>query len=341
MSESLEGHPLLQQFALSWLGYAYSDTRKLLAVSGGADSVAMLRAMLSISPERLEVAHFNHRWRGNESDVDEDFVRSLCKQYEVPLHRAVAEESSSGLKKSEETARQDRYKFLEETAYRIGARCVVTAHTANDRAETLLHNLFRGTGLAGISSIKKTRNLGEDLLLVRPMLQVRREQVEDYLESLGQPFRQDSSNSNTNFKRNFIRKEVLPLVNQQYPDCIEKILGLADAAADADALIGRMACGYWDQVENLRDDKRAIGSQEVVVSFPSNELLPVEWPVLRAALVKEWDQHQWRIGKMTRGHWRSIEEMHAGGGEKLAVNLPGDLKMTWDSGWIAIGKIDR
>ncbi|MCA9134724.1 MAG: tRNA lysidine(34) synthetase TilS, partial [Planctomycetales bacterium] len=209
------------ELAAAWPVYRWGRTRQLVAVSGGADSVALLRALLRLAPDPslIDAAHFNHGWRGDESDGDEYFVRELCQLLGVRLFVERASETLSEAVahgRSEAEARNLRYDFLARTAYRSGARYVLTAHTASDRVETLLHNLFRGSGLGGVATLGLVRPLDQQLVLARPLISCSREQVLDHLSQLGQPCRQDASNDNLAFRRNYIRHQLLPLLREQY-----------------------------------------------------------------------------------------------------------------------------
>jgi len=146
----------------------------ICAVSGGADSVALLFALYLIKDKLgicLEAAHFNHNLRGEESDRDEAFVRELCGRYDVPLHVGSGQ-IQAGKKGLEAAARDARYAFLNE----IGGK-IATAHTADDNAETVLMHLIRGTGLKGLGGIAPVRGR-----IIRPMLKCTRQDVEDFLE---------------------------------------------------------------------------------------------------------------------------------------------------------------
>ncbi len=241
--------PLEQSLLDAWPKLSWAQTRLLVAVSGGADSVALLRAMLNLTdqPQFIHVAHFNHQWRGEESDGDEQFVRDLCSRLDVHLTCRRASEASNDIAgdrssqgksvRSEQVARELRYAFLTRTAYSIGARYVVTAHSASDRVETMLHNLCRGTGLAGVAVPTLFRDLDEELVLARPLLHVTRTQVLQYLEAIDQSYRCDSSNSDETLKRNFIRHRVLPLLREIYGEHVDDHLlnysHLAEEAAEA------------------------------------------------------------------------------------------------------------
>ena len=321
MNQTFDGSAFEQEVAAQWLGRSFSDTRKLLAVSGGADSVALFLALLKCSPEKLEVAHFNHGWRGAESDADARFCEKLCQSCQVPFHLGAADTSCHT--RSEATARNLRYEFLEHTAYRIGARCVVTAHTANDRVETALHNLFRGTGLAGIASMSLWRSFGEELLLVRPLLTSTRADVEQYLKRQNQAYREDSSNEDTSFKRNFLRRELIPAIETQYGrGCQQRILQLCDIADQAERLLERQAKDFLSEVASADRD----WSDQSGFRIPSCSAEKISWPVLQKALTRAWAARGWPLGKMTQEHWRQIRERLFNGGEsKRTLNLPGQV----------------
>ncbi len=224
-------HDFESHFAESWPPEDWCEITVLVAISGGADSVALLRAMLRLKTNgagRICAAHFNHRLR-SAADEDELFVRGLCAHWKIPceIGRAEATQIASAPGEGiEEAARRLRYDFLEAAAGNLGARHVVTAHTADDQAETILQRILRGTGLSGLSGIARTRTLGHAALM-RPLLGFRRAEIERYLADLRQPFRRDDSNSDRRFTRNRIRRELLPLLIREYnAQAVEAILRL-------------------------------------------------------------------------------------------------------------------
>lgn len=182
----------------------------LCAVSGGADSMCLLHWLSQQKGVALHAGHFDHRLRGEESAGDAAFVREMCETWGVPFHlgsadvAAAAKEAGRGL---EEAARQLRYAFLEQTAERVGAARVATAHTADDNAETLLLNLIRGTGLRGLTGIPPVRGS-----IVRPFLTTTRAEITAYLEELRIPHREDSTNTDETYARNRLRHQVMPVL---------------------------------------------------------------------------------------------------------------------------------
>lgn len=189
------------------------------AVSGGADSVAMLFAFYLMKDKleiQLEAAHFNHHLRGEESDRDEAFVRELCDRYDIPLHVGSAE-VKAGKKGLEAAARDARYAFLRGLTGKIA-----TAHTADDNAETVLMHLIRGTGLKGLGGITPVHGN-----VIRPMLNVTRKDVEAFLEEWCLSHIEDSSNESDAFLRNRIRHQIMPLLHRENPKIAENLSQMA------------------------------------------------------------------------------------------------------------------
>ncbi len=195
------------------------DARRLLvAFSGGADSTALLdylwQKRLSGELEMVAAGHFNHRLRA-EADDDEQHVRAFCSSRGIPCFFGTADVAheakftGTGL---EATARSLRYEFLFSAAQQADAQIIVTAHTANDNVETVLLNLARGSGVAGLRGIPPQRGV-----MVRPMLGVTRAQVLDYLAGRSLGYVEDASNADTSFRRNRLRHDVIPVLREFNP----------------------------------------------------------------------------------------------------------------------------
>jgi tRNA(Ile)-lysidine synthase len=230
------------------LGLLGPGERVVLAVSGGADSVAMLAIFRALAPRQahrwqLHVAHLNHRLRGADAEQDADFVARLADRMDVPATvgsadvaaRAAAEGGSV-----EQVARRARYEFLADVAVRVGAAAVATAHTADDNAETVLHRICRGTGLTGLRGIPPVRPLadGRGVRLIRPLLGVSRADLRDHLRQGGLCWREDATNRDAGPMRNRLRHEVLPLlaerVNPQIAAALNRLAACASQAWAAD-----------------------------------------------------------------------------------------------------------
>ncbi len=184
------------------------------ALSGGADSVSLLRALKSLE-ETLDIrvcaCHLNHGLRGEESDSDERFCVELCGKLGVPLETRRVEVGRllRPHESVEQAARRIRYEFFEETLRKFGSGVLATAHTASDNAETVLFNLTRGTGISGLCGIPPVRRLGGKFRVVRPLLYCTRSEVEEYLAGLGQSFVTDKTNLSEDYSRNRIRLNVI------------------------------------------------------------------------------------------------------------------------------------
>lgn len=230
------------------------------AVSGGADSMALLYAFYLLSDKlqiSLAAAHFNHHLRMEESDRDELFVRDFCQKWEIPFfsgHSNVA----AGEKGLEAAAREARYAFLQSLPGKIA-----TAHTADDNAETVLMHMVRGTGLKGLGGISPTRNS-----LIRPMLCVTRGDVMAFLEEYSIPFVQDSSNDTDAFLRNRLRHHVMPFLKQENPRFAENMSAMALGLREDEKLLADFVKSedVILSVLQLRDMPQAQRSR-ILVSF--------------------------------------------------------------------------
>lgn len=203
--------------------------RVICAVSGGADSMALLWC-LWLEQEKLgitvEAAHFNHHLRGAESDRDEAFVRDFCGFHDIPLHLGSGN-PRPGKKGMEAAAREARYAFL-----RSLDGILATAHTADDNAETVLLHLLRGTGLRGLGGITP-KGSG----LIRPMLDVTRDEVEAFLAEHWIDHVEDSSNAGDDFLRNRLRHQVMPLLRDENPVLAENVSAMAQRLREDEALL--------------------------------------------------------------------------------------------------------
>lgn len=227
-------------------------TRVVAAVSGGSDSVALLRFLCSLREScHLDVicAHFNHQLRGAESDADEAFVRKLAGSLDVLCETGsgdVGTYASEHHLSREEAARELRLRFLRTTALETGAACIATAHTRDDQAETVLFRLLKGTGLRGMSGIAPRTGM-----FIRPLLTVSKEQLQSWLRAQGFAWRDDSSNVDTRYERNFIRMSVIPLIESRFPAAKTAVARTANMARAACELFERQTEQVTDNIEIL------------------------------------------------------------------------------------------
>ncbi len=199
--------------------------RYLVAVSGGADSVALLRVLLELGYQ-VEVCHCNFLLRGDESMRDEHFVRDLCLQFDVPFHlihfdtRTYAEIHHMSI---EMAARELRYQYFEQLCHDLDIHAVCVAHHRDDLVETILLNMIRGTGIHGMVGIRPMRLGGGAFYILRPLLSISRSDIESWLQQLGQPFVTDSTNLVADVQRNQLRLKVIPLLKDINPAAIENL----------------------------------------------------------------------------------------------------------------------
>ena len=235
------------------------DARVLVAVSGGADSVALLHALLALG-QRAGVAHVHHGLRGAEADGDLAFVAALARALGVAFHGARVAAAVRDGSSPEARARALRYAELERFRSACGYAHLATAHQLEDQAETVLLRAMRGTGIGGLAAIRPSLDEGR---VLRPLLSVRRAELRAYLAARGVPFREDASNADRAIPRNRLRAEVMPALESIHPGATARLAALARLAAEADSILqadldGALACavvegdgGVWLEVEPL------------------------------------------------------------------------------------------
>jgi tRNA(Ile)-lysidine synthase len=309
-------HPLETKLAEAWPPSDWADVTVLVAVSGGGDSVALLRAMTALKTGgagRICVAHLNHQLRP-DADEDERFVVELSRRLGVACEvdrvavRDMAAQSGDGL---EAAARSARYEFLQETAGRLGARFVATAHTADDQAETILHRIIRGTGVRGLAGIARVRPLGHASLM-RPLLGVGRDELRAYLDAIGQPYRHDQSNSDKRFTRNRIRNELLPRLCRRFnPGAVEALLRLATLAGEAQSVIDGLVDEWCDRCVTIEGPN--------AVRIEMAELIDQPRYLVRELLAAVWRRQGWPMQSMG---WQQWDELGA-----LAAAAPPERRM--------------
>jgi tRNA(Ile)-lysidine synthase len=259
--------------------------RVAVAVSGGADSVALLRALAVAAPEIglvVSVAHVHHGLRGAAADEDAEFVHALAERLDCPFHlRRVDTPAAAREKKQtlEEAARELRYAWFRELLAAGKADAIATAHTLDDQAETVLHRLLRGAWTEGLGGIHPAIGCPGGAIL-RPFLGVRRAEIEAWLRALGQAWRDDATNADTAFTRNRIRHELLPRLKEFNPRVAEQLAHMAALARDEEA--------WWDaELERLLPQvvlpgRPVRGGGRAVSTHPEDRSVAMELERLRA-----------------------------------------------------------
>lgn len=311
-----------------------------VAVSAGADSVALLRLLESLRTElgiTLLVVHFDHRLRGSDSDADARFVGDLAKAsgLEFALVREdVAAAASRNCWNLEDAGRRLRYAFFQKLVEEGRAARIAVAHTADDQAETVLAHLFRGTGLAGLVGIFPTTGA-----VVRPLLEFRRHELREYLETRGESWREDPSNRDTGRLRARIRQQLLPVLERDFsPAVVDHLCDLSRFARDEESFWGAIVEKCFHTRVKRADDSVAIGISDLLA--PLGPLLSAAQPdkaggkgaepaasrALTARLIR-------RLYEGLRGDHRDLEAGHVEALIHLAtectsgkrLDLPGEI----------------
>ncbi len=322
--------------ARAWPPQAWQDVTLVLAVSGGPDSVAMLRAMAALKTGgagRLVAVHVNHALRA-EAAADERFVGRLCERLAVPCRVLHVEPDrivpcGDGL---EASARTVRYDLLQKEAERLGARYVVAAHTADDQAETILHRIVRGTGIAGLSGMLRARPLGPAVSLIRPLLTFRRAELIGYLHAIDQPYCHDASNDDRRFTRNRIRHELLPELAAKYnPGVVQALLRLGSLAGEVQGVVDAL-------IEELVE-RGAVEWAGGGVRFSVGRLAGEPRYLVRELIISAWRRRGWPMQAMGHQQWDRLVQMLEEKGDR--THLPGNVRAEVRDGWLVLADRSR
>lgn len=320
----------------------------LVGVSGGADSVSLLRGLIQLqtrrqtrsqkenAPEsrlRIVAAHINHQLRDDSGD-DADWVGGLAAELGVPCRIELADvtgrvaETGESL---EEAARSTRYGALTRIAQEEACSAIAVAHTADDQAETVLHHLLRGTSVTGLGGMRWTRPVATgngsgaghdtiagsdscDIRLIRPMLEIRRNELEDWLHQIGQQFRTDSTNTDETLTRNRIRHRLLPLLERDFNPQVRKALGtLAGHASEVSDLLAQLA--------QQRAESALVQISDTSIRIDCLALTDQPTILVRETLLAIWRQAQWPLKRMGHREWQALANLVRQNGG--AVSLPG------------------
>lgn len=310
--------------------------RVLCAVSGGADSMCMLHMLKGMGID-LAAAHFNHRIRGEEADRDEEFVRDWCRENGIECVcgsgnvPAYAEENGLG---TEEAARILRYEFLLRTAKGLGCDRIATAHNANDNAETVLLNLIRGSGAKGLCGIPPVRD--DRIKIIRPLLGMSREAIEQYNERHGVPHVEDSTNGSDDYTRNLVRHKLLPLMQEINPKLTDAFLRTSEnlrtdeeyLSGEAEKFIAGHVCDKSVDVAELRELPKPIALR-VFRSLCGRALTQQQagsiFALLNGTELAFCDIHGMRVMRDTGRLYFGVEEKRLG---EYPIPLSGSVEIT-------------
>ena len=275
-------------------------TSWVVGVSGGGDSVALIRLLNDLALKRgltLSIAHLNHHARGIESEADAAFVAALAGSLKLPFHLGDWQANRPG--HFEADARAARHAFLAEVARSRRATVVALGHTRDDQVETILHRIVRGTGIHGLAGIPARRTFGQGLTLVRPLLDVSREVIRAYLAEVRQDFRDDATNTDVSRTRARLRHDLLPRLAAEYnPNIDEALIRLARLAAGSTRTLQKL----------IQETERAVAlpgeamfSRERLAGLPR---------FLRAEVIRSaWRRAAWPEAGMSAARWERIARL--------------------------------
>ena len=230
----------------------------LVAVSGGLDSMMLLHLLHQFRNDIgivISVAHINHNLRGDDSDKDEAFVKSFCEERQIPFYSR-SWDCRPGNENIQDAARQFRHRAFKKIAAEIGADKIVLAHHQNDQVETLLQHLIRGSGLEGLGGMESILNLGDGLTAIRPLLQFPRHDIEAYANDKGVAHREDQTNCESKYERNFIRHQIIPLLLEKNPNLVKAISEMTRRLREDESLFREMTKRAFDEIASFPGDKR-------------------------------------------------------------------------------------
>ncbi|MEA3489543.1 MAG: tRNA lysidine(34) synthetase TilS [Candidatus Omnitrophota bacterium] len=314
----------------------HEGDRVLAAVSGGADSVCMLKVLLDLRAwleTEIIVANVDHCLRGKESEADSMFVKKMSKRLGLKfVHKKVNVRSGSGKGKSiEERSRERRYEFLKVSARRNGCNVIATGHTMDDQAETVLMRIVHGSSLAGVSGIYPVRHEGS-LRIVRPLIRVGRGDILDFLQRTELKHVEDSSNLDVKFLRNSVRHEILPFLEKYNPKLKRTLANFSDTIREDLAFINRAKEKAVKRYAERETSALAVRIRDIILQ--------------PAALKKEIFKELFRkaggnVKKLTYRHWMDMDYFLRAAEKSKSLDFPGDIRVTRRRDEIVFGKRKR
>lgn len=300
--------------------FGVRDETVVVAVSGGPDSVVLLHLLFRLREDfglRLHVAHLNHMLRGEHGARDARFVADLAQRLDLPCtceERDVRTYQRASANSSlEDAARQVRYQFLNETADRAGAKRIALGHMADDQAETVLLHLVRGTGLSGLRGMLPVRGR-----IIRPLLTVRREEIEEFLQNEGIAHCADETNESRQFARNKIRADVIPLLQREFnPKVVDSIVRTAQVVRSAEE---------WVQIELDRHfDGLIVDRDDTGLSFSADTLMNAPTMLRRLAIRRAIRECAIETLNLGLSHVEATEALLFAADRRGRISLPGGL----------------
>lgn len=240
-------------------------------------------------------------------------------------------ESQKGGLGLEAAARSQRYQFFEEVARELSARYLVTAHHRDDQVETAFHRILRGTGISGLKGMATAREWMPGVGLVRPLLPFTRQEIMTYLNSIGQPWREDASNASSDFTRNKIRNQLLPLLREEFGSQVDQSLWrLTQQAAECQAVID-------DLIDDLYQTSVEMAN-EGPIRIDLRKLKSVRPYLIQELMVRIWIEQNWSRQEMTQTHWQKLSDLVWSETEDVSDVLPGNIHARSDGDFLILDR---
>jgi tRNA(Ile)-lysidine synthase len=330
------GQSLVRQVqnAIEKQGLLRAGERVGVAVSGGADSVALLLLLLELRAKLgmvLSVAHFNHKLRGKASDADARFVEKLAAKHGLAFHGGQADVKAKARRDKtnlEDTARRARYEFFAALVQAEHLDRIAVAHTMDDQAETVLAHILRGTGLAGLGGIHPVAGH-----VVRPLLTVRRAELRAYLRSKKQTWREDATNRDTTKMRARIRKKLMPILEKQFqPAVVQHLATLAELAREDEALLGALVDDRMRRCVEKSTGSAKISTSDLLdcprkkdFTTEGTEIAEKNFAISTRMVRRIAGEVKLRAGQLGAEHVRGVLELAEHGENGKRLELPGGL----------------
>ncbi|MDP3786844.1 MAG: tRNA lysidine(34) synthetase TilS [Candidatus Omnitrophota bacterium] len=296
----------------------------LVAVSGGPDSVFLLRALINLKTKlklkKLVVCNLDHGIRGRESSEDSLFVKKIAEDSnlgfihkKIDLSKKISKELST-----EEIAREERYKFFNDAARAVKANVIATGHTLDDHAETILMRIIKGASLKGIVGISPVRE-ESSLKIIRPLFELEKAEIEKYLDERGAGYRVDSTNAEPIYFRNIVRKDIIPFLEKYNPRLKRALCSLAEHLREDFEFIREAKLMVKGQGSRVKDGSIEIRLKDIVIQPKA-----LQKEILRDCLESIGGE----IKRLSFRHWKEMEQFIKHKRKGNSIDLPGDIRVT-------------
>lgn len=308
----------------------------LAAVSGGPDSVFLLHALTRLSKKlrlkKVSVCNMDHCLRAEESAEESGFVRSMARDMGLELyHRRVDVKAQRGKDLStEEAARAARYAFFREAAQESGSNVIATGHTLDDQAETVLMRLIKGASLKGLAGIAPVREDSAGISVVRPLFELGKKEIVEYLDAAGMECRIDSSNLEDKYFRNVVRRDILPFLENYNPRLKRSLCNLAEHLREDFEFIKEEKSRISGRIS-----KSGAGGVEIMLKDIVIQPAAIRKEILRDSLELSGGE----VKKLSFRHWKELDGLLLSKGKGRSVDLPGSIRVTRTANSMLFSKI--